>query len=261
MPHLGSSPLTRGALVAYFRHSSGVRIIPAHAGSTQAVTTGGGPNGDHPRSRGEHADGDRVEFAYLGSSPLTRGAPVIITSAHPYTRIIPAHAGSTFSRTSTTPNVPDHPRSRGEHLLSFISHLHNTGSSPLTRGARVQWRRSCHPSGIIPAHAGSTRWQSSTRSPQPDHPRSRGEHRLAWWWFRCQWGSSPLTRGARYRHQADIMGWGIIPAHAGSTLTGTAQYDKRRDHPRSRGEHATGSRAPVTVMGSSPLTRGARRRG
>ena len=50
-------------------------------------------------------------------------------------------------------------------------------------------------------------------------------------------GSSPLTRGARcvcqFRHEA----CGLIPAHAGSTLSKLHAVIRCRAHPRSRGEH------------------------
>ena len=49
---------------------------------------------------------------------------------------------------------------------------------------------------------------------------------------------------------------GLIPAHAGKTVGLDGVYRALSAHPRSRGENPTGSAAPPTVRGSSPLTRG-----
>ena len=195
------------------------RIIPAYAGSTifrsrpLSTSAGSSPRtrgalgylqglaegpGDHPRVRGEHRRGqparDRhhgIIPAYAGStsvvspssstakgsSPRTRGARegyfinVDVERDHPrvrgehahrrgrqrnHDRIIPAYAGSTVCSTLAVGDVP--------------------GSSPRTRGAPVK---------------------SSSRTLVPlDHPRVRGEHRLANGYNSHFRGSSPRTRGA-----------------------------------------------------------------
>ncbi|ENO18103.1 hypothetical protein HMPREF9004_1134 [Schaalia cardiffensis F0333] len=72
-------------------------------------------------------------------------------------------------------------------------------------------------------------------------------------------GSSPLTRGARrFPHGCHETG-GLIPAHAGSTVTEFTKRLRLRTHPRSRGEHVMLSRMTLRPTGSSPLTRGAPR--
>ena len=53
---------------------------------------------------------------------------------------------------------------------------------------------------------------------------------------------------------------GIIPAYAGSTAHREGGGPGRGDHPRIRGEHCRLSLVSSTVAGSSPHTRGARRR-
>ena len=52
---LGSSPHTRGALLAREPLSLAVRIIPAYAGSTSPDEAIPMKRGDHPRIRGEHS--------------------------------------------------------------------------------------------------------------------------------------------------------------------------------------------------------------
>ena len=69
-------------------------------------------------------------------------------------------------------------------------------------------------------------------------------------------GSSPLTRGKRHEHVADVRGCGLIPAHAGKTKGASGLMASFPAHPRSRGENAFNGPARPTEEGSSPLTRG-----
>ena len=61
-------------------------------------------------------------------------------------------------------------------------------------------------------------------------------------------GSSPHTRGAQVRAELPAERRGIIPAYAGSTRVGVSWTDRRRDHPRIRGEH----RSPRKCASSCP---------
>ena len=79
-------------------------------------------------------------------------------------------------------------------------------------------------------------------------------------WGRQQTGSSPHTRGARRHRLPHPSGVWIIPAYAGSTHPTLSTPHRRRDHPRIRGEHISGAGAVIGAVGSSPHTRGARRR-
>ena len=175
----------------------------------------------------------------VGSSPLTRGAPLHLPLPTCYRRIIPAHAGST-SRAPCLPSAcRDHPRSRGEHHHRQRRYQTCLGSSPLTRGALLLRLDLSKRLGIIPAHAGSTSSWLSRYILFQDHPRSRGEHLDV------------------YRSGRVLVG--IIPAHAGSTIFLPASRPEPEDHPRSRGEHLFSLLQALQPLGSSPLTRGARR--
>ncbi len=70
----GSSPLTRGAPLTMWPHTSVVGLIPAHAGSTTPHEWGVRGIRAHPRSRGEHVIHPSLVRSRGGSSPLTRGA-------------------------------------------------------------------------------------------------------------------------------------------------------------------------------------------
>ena len=70
-----------------------------------------------------------------------------------------------------------------------------------------------------------------------DHPRIRGEHSRPLLPPPLGSGSSPHTRGARYREIGFETIDRIIPAYAGSTWHTPNRPVMTEDHPRIRGEH------------------------
>ena len=94
----GSSPHTRGAPAMGWIRTNSNRIIPAYAGSTETSVESEAGRGDHPRIRGEHSRATIRPQTVQGSSPHTRGAPMMCCGIGITTRIIPAYAGSTRSR-------------------------------------------------------------------------------------------------------------------------------------------------------------------
>ena len=92
-----------------------------------------------------------------------------------------------------------------------------------------------------------------------DHPRIRGEHVAGVARDDLGLGSSPHTRGAPPPGADKISQLRIIPAYAGSTLSGALGHRAPRDHPRIRGEHQAVLLAGEDRPGSSPHTRGAPR--
>ncbi len=215
----------------------------------------------HPRSRGEHFYINDVTWQRIGSSPLTRGAHPVCGVLAKQLRLIPAHAGSTARRYGLGMKSPAHPRSRGEHSIWLIATPHGVGSSPLTRGALIDREPAHAIGGLIPAHAGSTIYAHSELLRQRAHPRSRGEHYEPELVASMPDGSSPLTRGAPGVPGLSRAQKGLIPAHAGSTTTTAPRSSRAGARPRSRGEHGDEMRALFQRLGSSPLTRGAPRRG
>ena len=134
------------------------------------------PQQAHPCLCGEHITAFGTATERRGSSPLTRGALTVTTTAAHLNGLIPAHAGSTHAL--------DHDRGGDE------------GSSPLTRGARLPTGGHDSPPRLIPAHAGSTITMTNEIATNRAHPRSRGEHSTPGGANRNRLGSSPLTRGA-----------------------------------------------------------------
>ena len=130
----GSSPLTRGKPGAVNgRYRSG-RLIPAHAGKTRGATGAAWPPAAHPRSRGENCAVESRVLADGGSSPLTRGKPILTAGLTRCIGLIPAHAGKTFDAARHVVHRAAHPRSRGENICCPPGRVLRTGSSPLTRG-------------------------------------------------------------------------------------------------------------------------------
>ena len=256
----GSSPLARGAPRGETRLARDDGIIPACAGSTPQTPRSSSPTGDHPRLRGEHSSELSSVLYLLGSSPLARGAHLGGARLDGVAGIIPACAGSTTPCSRPRPGRRDHPRLRGEHMVTPEPGMTIRGSSPLARGALHRGVHGLLQEGIIPACAGSTR-QARRPSIRPrDHPRLRGEHSNTINLWQRNMGSSPLARGAHgERGRTPALG-GIIPACAGSTRLRCTACQRPRDHPRLRGEHLGQSRITRAVRGSSPLARGARGR-
>ena len=211
-------------------------LIPAHAGKTVRGAKRGVLPWAHPRSRGENPGRDIVPVIFAGSSPLTRGKPHAAMGIVDRLRLIPAHAGKTWSRLGGSNGRWAHPRSRGENSRCVTALTDAMGSSPLTRGKLIEDGFEVVADGLIPAHAGKTR---SARSPSS-----------------LTVGSSPLTRGKRARSIRVRRILGLIPAHAGKTVAPRVIGVRRRAHPRSRGENIPRSCQGSPAGGSSPLTRG-----
>ena len=171
----GSSPLTRGKRVEARGKKLALRLIPAHAGKTASCTGPRVRSWAHPRSRGENIETFGGGNTMSGSSPLTRGKQVF--SAHGLRRrgLIPAHAGKTQAKKSTSTHHQAHPRSRGENINVQKMPLNLYGSSPLTRG-KPRAGRPRHVPVLIPAHAGKTNRPALRGRSWAAHPRSRGEN-------------------------------------------------------------------------------------
>ena len=93
----GSSPLTRGKRFPFTLDDGTRRLIPAHAGKTEAMPKLPGDRRAHPRSRGENETDAGIEIEARGSSPLTRGKHGKLDDTKHTLGLIPAHAGKTRS--------------------------------------------------------------------------------------------------------------------------------------------------------------------
>ena len=214
----------------------------------------------HPRSRGENIQEVLSTPIMTGSSPLTRGKLRPGRAARAQRGLIPAHAGKTDFGVASIMLDRAHPRSRGENTDASMRIDTVFGSSPLTRGKRRRRSRPSIRDGLIPAHAGKTCSHDGRARRHAAHPRSRGENTITEDLPVSGQGSSPLTRGKRSGSAAGAANARLIPAHAGKTFPAGLIGGARRAHPRSRGENGESPCVARSKTGSSPLTRGKRRR-
>ena len=233
----GSSPLTRGKHVDGVLRALSEGLIPAHAGKTCRCPGIRPSMWAHPRSRGENFCGCSAPDADWGSSPLTRGKLASASQSIGCSGLIPAHAAKTIARCWVLRYRGAHPRSRGENTSRWAPGCSPGGSSPLTRGKRARAALGPCLAGLIPAHAGKTECRAMSTSALWAHPHSRGENSRRPCNDIPDQGSSPLTRGKRSRAPRPRGGLGLIPAHAGKTLTPGNAAPRLRAHPRSRGEN------------------------
>ena len=131
-------------------------------------------------------------------SPLTRGTLLQRMVLPGAIRFIPAYAGNSPLRHFAIISPAVHPRLRGELFISPHTARHDAGSSPLTRGTRIEGEGFEVSFRFIPAYAGNSLRASSERSSF------------------C--GSSPLTRGTHDLSDAIAIFGRFIPAYAGNSL-------------------------------------------
>ena len=112
--------------------------------------------------------------------------------------------------------------------------------------------------GLIPAHAGKTPETVCHAHARRAHPRSCGENVNRADHARLRRGSSPLMRGKRGLEDRLVVDRGLIPAHAGKTISRAPASVLSRAHPRSCGENSLTSAGTAVEAGSSPLMRGKR---
>ena len=130
----GSSPRMRGTPFSFGDRTPHDGIIPAYAGNTCLGHTSSTSGGDHPRVCGEHWMPVAASCAVVGSSPRMRGTPTGAGGLGRFDRIIPAYAGNTTTRPTTSCTARDHPRVCGEHACSHRKKPTSVGSSPRMRG-------------------------------------------------------------------------------------------------------------------------------
>ena len=191
-----------------------------------------------------------------GSSPRARGTRGRGSARFLPARFIPAGAGNTPPSTGADPATTVHPRGRGEHVMVARPALAMSGSSPRARGTQQTPLANRYPDRFIPAGAGNTCVIAVLPPQPPVHPRGRGEH--SGLCLTASWasGSSPRARGTPVRKTHISHMSRFIPAGAGNTGARVVFKDDFAVHPRGRGEHATLTILPTSIVGSSPRARG-----
>ena len=199
-------------------------LIPAHAGKTNTSKPTKTKKPAHPRLRGENTRCCVFIVTGPGSSPLTRGKRGQERGCDLMQGLIPAHAGKTGPVVAVISACGAHPRSRGENVGMRARRPAARGSSPLTRGKHAGGHARAAGPGLIPAHAGKTPRSAAARVARWAHPRSRGENPFGELRGSLARGSSPLTRGKPDGRPPRAPRRGLIPAHAGKTLSDLRFY-------------------------------------
>lgn len=236
-PDRDLSQLTRGKQAASRGCCVAARLIPTHAGKTNARTRSSLVQRAHPRSCRENSPMGSSWRYTSGSSPLMRGKRQDAVRLLVTVRLIPAHTGKTTKGPRSSASWWAHPRSCGENRTDDCHKITKRDSSPLMRGKLEGVRVATGHSGLIPAHEGKTRRATKRAARLRAHPRSCGEN------VRCgvcqvpSTGSSPLTRGKHLSEGGRAGRVGLIPAHAGKTSPPRTRRADPWAHPRSRGEN------------------------
>ena len=152
----GTSPRTRGKLPRSAAPPPGRRNIPAHAGKTKRCVSSVPKSTEHPRARGENERMWHRTQTFDGTSPRTRGKPSSRFRKCARTRNIPAHAGKTSYIGHSLSHTEEHPRARGENIITLRDGRGRDGTSPRTRGKQQTCSHNLQGYGNIPAHAGKT---------------------------------------------------------------------------------------------------------
>ncbi len=297
----GSSPATRGGRRLRDRHQRGRGLIPGYAGRTRARSRTWAHPRAHPRLRGEDTGYRPPERALVDSSPATRGGRILVLrplsnlglipgyagrtqvsathlqgeEAHPRLRgedssttplpppagLIPGYAGRTSYATPCGPRPGAHPRLRGEDPQHPRARRPPLGSSPATRGGLLDPVVHRNFEGLIPGYAGRTAEPIGAGRGRRAHPRLRGEDTMTTPTAELAAGSSPATRGGLRLGAGQVLVGGLIPGYAGRTSSPRASRAVPAAHPRLRGEDLRVRVHAGIGRGSSPATRGGRRRG
>ena len=191
---------------------------------------------DHPCLRGEYMVDYIASCSSEESPPLARGILKKQSQIQNVYGITPACAGNTALMPARLRNLQDHPRLRGEYLVTAAIPYAVVGSPPLARGIRDFPVCSFPIRGITPACAGNTISQLLYLAELQDHPRLRGEYHQ--------------TIHQRRRRNR------ITPACAGNTHIHSGVRHSLKDHPRLRGEYENTTKNRIDAKGSPPLARG-----
>ena len=172
----GSSPRGRGkpAGRSVADHRGG--LIPARAGKTLAIRTGGLSGWAHPRAGGENHRRSAPNGIKNGSSPRGRGKRADRRLDADLRRLIPARAGKTRVATASARASWAHPRAGGENAARAVAARVGGGSSPRGRGKLHPKTGKPLDDGLIPARAGKTRRSRRISPSSGAHPRAGGEN-------------------------------------------------------------------------------------
>gem|GEM_PF-1153172 len=184
------------------------RLIPALAGTTRRAVLRPWSARAHPRAGGDDPKCSACGAELMGSSPRWRGRPC---------------------RSPTSEACAwAHPRAGGDDIFGAFLSVLDTGSSPRWRGRPNHPPRHSSALGLIPALAGTTPLSARVTSWSRAHPRAGGDDMFTHSASSRTGGSSPRWRGRLRDVRCPRRLCGLIPALAGTTLTGKGKCLSRK---------------------------------
>ena len=236
-PHVGGPQRAHGGAAV-----QGISLPHSSTGKTPAPSPS---RRDQPRGYGEHrgcvAGAEEIEISppnVRGTRSDVRGARQDHARRLPQRGISPARAGSMSPGTGPAGPCRDQPRTREEHVYQGAAIEADWGS------ALHVWER----------------WRGCQDASRPGgSDRTGREQRSSSSSSSAAFGSAPRTRGASGQLLPARGEPGISPACARSTPSCPTRLPRRRDQPRTRGEHKKRVQACSASGGSAPHARGALR--
>ncbi len=192
---MGKGKLARGKRQRRYHVDDRRRPIPAGAGETLSRFGASMVEKAYPRWRGGNLTTAGVTAGDAGLSPLARGKPRRTSAKRRTVRPIPAGAGETQGCPRSSEESGAYPRWRGGNIKAVLFIVVSPGLSPLARGKPTSSGTAGDTIGPIPAGAGETTRQSSSRPRAGAYPRWRGGNRASAMTTRVTRGLSPLARG------------------------------------------------------------------
>ena len=192
---MAAAPHVRGEVRIRFATTICGGITPACAGRSPYWPFQQRLKPDHPRVRGEKGHRQFIHAARLGSPPRARGEVYMILFAFALDGITPACAGRSHSVFLPYSVSWDHPRVRGEKVISTPAPPRVAGSPPRARGEAEVKNLLANALRITPACAGRSVHQLIRLAFAKDHPRVRGEKLSSTSLTALAGGSPPRARG------------------------------------------------------------------
>ena len=153
-----------------------------------------------------------------GPSPRKRGSVTVHFAGWSKAGSIPAQAGFRRGCLDGARLFEVHPRASGVQASSTVSVLESVGPSPRKRGSDALSVLIALYHGSIPAQAGFSLTDRSSRVAARVHPRASGVQHSARTQFTRARGPSPRKRGSDDREPMEPNTERSIPAQAGFSL-------------------------------------------
>jgi hypothetical protein len=174
-PPMGTPPRMRGQLLQHFVGDLVHWSTPACAGTARPGPAPAAPGWKHPRTRGEDSVLGAQSCLSGGAPPHARGGPHRPPGPVLPARNTPARAGRAVGASTTEPNTPEYPRTRGEDGSRNSTPAAMRGAPPHARGGPGPVQPRLDGRGSTPARAGRTRAVRLRWARFRKHPRTRGE--------------------------------------------------------------------------------------